>query len=137
MWKEFKEFAFRGNVMDMAIGVIIGSAFSGIVNALVNMLTSVISIATNGIQFAEMSLSLAGTAIVYGEFIQAVLNFFIIAACVFAMVKAMNRLHHKKETPAPDVPSAPSAEMLLAEIRDLLKEQAASGPSAAAPEKEV
>ena len=80
MWKEFKEFAFRGNVMDMAIGVIIGSAFSGIVNALVNMLTSVISIATNGIQFAEMSLSLAGTAIVYGEFIQAVLNIFIIAA---------------------------------------------------------
>lgn len=128
MWKEFKEFAFRGNVMDMAIGVIIGGAFSGIVNALVNMLTSIISIATNGIQFAEMSVTIAGAVIVYGEFIQAVLNFLIIAVCVFAMVKVINRLHHKKEeAPAPEAPAAPTSEELLAEIRDLLKQQTGSG----------
>ena len=125
MWKEFKEFAFRGNVMDMAIGVIIGGAFTGIVTALVNMLTSIISIATNGIQFAEMSVTLAGATIVYGEFIQATLNFLVIAFCVFAMVKAVNRLHRKKEDgpPAPEEPAAPTAEALLAEIRDLLKQQ--------------
>lgn len=122
MWKEFKEFAFRGNVMDMAIGVIIGGAFSGIVNALVNMLTSIISIATDGIRFAEMSVRFAGTAIVYGEFIQAVLNFFVIAICVFAMVKAVNRLHRKREeAPAPQAPAAPTAEE--PEIRDLLRQQ--------------
>lgn len=125
MWKEFKEFAFRGNVMDMAIGVIIGGAFTGIVNALVNMLTSIISIATNGIQFSEMSIAIGGTVIVYGEFIQAVLNFLIIAVCVFALVKAMNRLHRKPEpTPEPEAPAAPTAEALLEEIRDLLKQQA-------------
>ena len=133
MWKEFKEFAFRGNVMDMAIGVIIGSAFSGIVNSLVNMLTSVISIATNGIQFAGMSFTLAGTAIIYGEFVQAVLNFFIIAICVFAMVKAMNGMHRKKDGPVPEAaPAAPTAEELLTEIRDLLR-----GTNAGTPGKEV
>jgi len=129
MWKEFKEFAFRGNVMDMAIGVIIGSAFSGIVNSLVNMLTSIISIATNGIKFAEMSFTLAGTTIIYGEFIQAVLNFFIIAICVFAMVKAMNGMHRKKEEPVPEAaPAAPTAEELLTEIRDLLRKTNAGTP---------
>ncbi len=106
----------------MAIGVIIGGAFSGIVNALVNMLTSIISIATDGIRFAEMSVLFAGTAIVYGEFIQAVLNFFVIAICVFAMVKAVNRLHRKREeAPAPQAPAAPTAEE--PEIRDLLRQQ--------------
>lgn len=131
MWKEFKEFAFRGNVVDMAVGVIIGGAFSGIVNALVNMLTSIISIATNGIQFSEMSFTIAGAVIVYGEFIQAVLNFLVIALCVFAMVKAMNRLHRKKEeAPAPAAPAALTSEELLAEIRDLLRQQAAASPKA-------
>lgn len=111
--------------MDMAIGVIIGGAFTGIVNALVNMLTSIISIATNGIQFSEMSIAIGGTVIVYGEFIQAVLNFLIIAVCVFALVKAMNRLHRKPEPePEPEAPAAPTAEALLEEIRDLLKQQA-------------
>ena len=128
MWKEFKEFAFRGNVMDMAVGVIIGGAFTGIVNALVAMLTSIISIATNGIQFAEMSVRVAGTTIIYGEFIQAVLNFFIIAFCVFAMVKGMNKLHRKQEPePEPEAPAAPTTEELLAEIRDLLAAGAADG----------
>lgn len=131
MWKEFQEFAFRGNVVDMAVGVIIGGAFSGIVNALVNMLTSIISIATNGIQFSEMSFTIAGAVIVYGEFIQAVLNFLVIALCVFAMVKAMNRLHRKKEeAPAPAAPAALTSEELLAEIRDLLRQQAAASPKA-------
>lgn len=131
MWKEFKEFAFRGNVMDMAVGVIIGGAFTGIVNALVAMLTSIISIATNGIQFAEMSVRVAGTTIIYGEFIQAVLNFFIIAFCVFAMVKGMNKLHRKKEAePEPEAPAAPTTEELLTEIRDLLAREAAAAETA-------
>ena len=137
MWKEFKEFAFRGNVMDMAVGVIIGGAFTGIVNGLVAMLTSIISIATNGIQFAEMSVRVAGTTIIYGEFIQAVLNFFIIAFCVFAMVKGMNKLHRKQEAePEPEAPAAPTTEELLAEIRDLLAKQAKAAEAVEAAKEE-
>lgn len=137
MWKEFKEFAFRGNVMDMAVGVIIGGAFTGIVNALVAMLTSIISIATNGIQFAEMSVNVAGTTIIYGEFIQAVINFFIIAFCVFAMVKGMNKLHRKQEPePEPEAPAAPTTEELLAEIRDLLAKEVKAAEAVEAAKEE-
>lgn len=125
--EEFKTFISRGNVMDMAVGVIIGGAFSAITTSLINdIIMPILGIFTSSISFAELSLT-AGTAVIaYGNFIQAVLNFLIMALVVFCMIKAINRFHRKKEeAPAPEpAPPAPSPEeRLLAEIRDLLKEK--------------
>ena len=135
--KEFKEFAMKGNVMDMAVGVIIGGAFGKIVTSLVNdVLMPVISLATGGIDFTDLFVNLgegnyatlaaakeAGAAVLaYGQFVQNVIDFIIIAFCIFLMIKAMNKLK-KKEEPAPEAPKGPSQEDLLAEIRDLLKQK--------------
>ena len=99
-FKEFKEFAMKGNVMDMAVGVIIGGAFGKIVSSLVaDVLMPIISLCTGGI------------------------DFIIIAFCIFLMIKAMNKLNRKKEEPAPEAPAGPTQEELLAEIRDLLKQK--------------
>ena len=132
---EFKEFAMKGNVMDMAVGVIIGGAFGKIVTSLVNdVLMPVISLATGGIDFTDLFVNLgegnyatlaaakeAGAAVLaYGQFIQNVIDFIIIAFCIFLMIKAMNKMK-KKEEPAPEAPKGPTQEELLAEIRDLLK----------------
>ena len=134
---EVKEFAMKGNVMDMAVGVIIGGAFGKIVTSLVNdVLMPVISLATGGIDFTDLFVNLgegnyatlaaakeAGAAVLaYGQFIQNVIDFIIIAFCIFLMIKAMNKLK-KKEEPAPEAPKGPSQEELLAEIRDLLKQK--------------
>ena len=135
--KEFKEFAVKGNVMDMAVGVIIGGAFGKIVSSLVDdVLMPVISLATGGIDFNNLFINLsddtkyatldaakeAGASLLtYGTFIQNVFDFLIIALCIFLMIKAMNKLNRKKEEPAPEAPKGPSQEELLAEIRDLLK----------------
>ena len=134
---EFKEFAMKGNVMDMAVGVIIGGAFGKIVTSLVNdVLMPVISLATGGIDFTDLFVNLgegnyttlaaakeAGAAVLaYGQFIQIVIDFIFIAFCIFLMIKAMNKLK-KKEEPAPEAPKGPSQEELLAEIRDLLKKK--------------
>ena len=114
-FEEFKKFIARGNVMDMAVGVIIGGAFSTITTSLINDVTGSIS-------FAALSVTVNGAVIAYGNFIQAVLNFLIMAFVVFCLIKTLNRLHRKKEE-APPPPPAPSAEeKLLTEIRDLLKE---------------
>ena len=134
--KEFKEFAMKGNVMDMAVGVIIGGAFGKIVTSLVNdVLMPVISVATGGIDFINLFVNLsddakyktlaeaqeAGASVfAYGQFIQNIIDFIIIAFCIFLMIKAMNKLK-KKEEPAPETPKGPTQEELLAEIRDLLK----------------
>ena len=121
---EFKDFAMRGNVMDLAVGVIIGGAFSAITTSLINdIIMPVLGIFTNSISFAALSVTIGGAVITYGSFIQAILNFLIMALVVFCLVKAMNSFHRKKEeTPAP--PPAPSKEeLLLTEIRDLLKEK--------------
>lgn len=108
IWKEFKEFAFKGNVIDMAVGVMIGSAFTAIVNSLVkDVFTPLISLLTKGIDFQTLSITLAGegeTALLltYGSFIQAVINFFLVAICIFFFVKFINKLRAKKEAePAP------------------------------------
>ena len=136
--KEFKEFAMKGNVMDMAVGVIIGGAFGKIVTSLVNdVLMPVISTLTGGIDFTNLFVTLgdgdfktlaaaqeAGAAILaYGQFIQNIIDFIIIAFCIFLMIKGMNKLNRKKEEPAPEEPKGPTQEELLAEIRDLLKKQ--------------
>ena len=121
---EFKTFIARGNVMDMAVGVIIGGAFSNITTSLINdIVMPVLGIFTSSVSFADLTLNIGPTVITYGNFIQAVLNFLIMAFVVFCLVKALNRFHKKKEA-APPPPQGPSAEeKLLAEIRDLLKEK--------------
>ena len=134
--KEFKEFAMKGNVMDMAVGVIIGGAFGKIVTSLVNdMLMPIISLCTGGSDFTNLFVNLsddvkyktlaeaqeAGASVfAYGTFIQNIIDFIIIAFCIFLMIKAMNKMK-KKEEPAPEAPKGPTQEELLAEIRDLLK----------------
>ena len=134
--KEFKEFAMKGNVMDMAVGVIIGGAFGKIVTSLVgDILMPIISVATGGIDFTNLFVNLsddvkyktlaeaqeAGASVfAYGQFIQNIFDFIIIAFCIFLMIKAMNKM--KKEEPAaPEAPAGPTQEELLTEIRDLLK----------------
>lgn len=136
--KEFKEFAVKGNVMDMAVGVIIGGAFGKIVTSLVeDVIMPLVGVATGGVDFTNMFVNLgegtfktlaeakeAGAAVfAYGQFIQNILDFIIIALCVFFMVKGINKMKKKKEeAPAPEAAPEPSAEeKLLAEIRDLLK----------------
>ena len=122
--EEFKQFIARGNVMDMAVGVIIGGAFSAITTSLINdIIMPLLGIFTGSISFADLSFPVNGAVIAYGNFIQAVLNFLVMAFVVFCLVKAINRFHRKKEE-APPAPPEPSAEeKLLTEIRDLLKEK--------------
>ena len=123
-FREFKTFASRGNVIDLAVGVMLGSAFSAITNSLINeIVMPFLGIFTSQITFSDLTLTIGGAVIAYGNFIQAVLNFLVMSFVIFCMVKAINRLHRKKEE-APKAPPKPSnEEVLLAEIRDLLKEK--------------
>ena len=140
--KEFKEFAVKGNVMDMAVGVIIGGAFGKIVTSVVNdIIMPPIGLLVGGVDFADMKLTMkqavldaAGEVVSpavtwnYGAFIQQVVDFTILAFCVFILVKLINSLNKKKEAPAPAPAPAPEPqpskeEVLLTEIRDLLKER--------------
>ena len=122
----FKQFIARGNVMDMAVGVIIGGAFSAITTSLINdIIMPILGIFTGSISFADRAVEVNGAVIGYGNFIQAVLNFLVMAFVVFCLVKAMNAMHQKKEeepAPAPE-PKPTGEEKLLMEIRDLLKEK--------------
>ena len=121
---EFKTFIARGNVMDMAVGVIIGGAFSNITNSLINdIVMPVLGIFTSSVSFADLSVNLGPAIITYGSFIQAVLNFLIMAFVVFCLVKTLNRFHKKKEAAPPPPPGPSAEEKLLTEIRDLLKEK--------------
>lgn len=132
---DFKEFAMRGNVIDMAVGVIIGGAFGKIVSSLVNdVIMPVVGILTGGIDFKESKVLLKaaemnGEEIVkpevwltWGMFIQNVVDFLIIAFCIFMAIRIMNRFK-KKEEEKPAAPAGPTQEELLTEIRDLLKQQ--------------
>ena len=123
--EEFKAFAMRGNVMDLAVGVIVGGAFSAITNSLINDIINPIlgMFAGDGTALVEsLAFSLPGGGeLMLGSFINAILNFIVMAFVVFCLVKALNKLSRKKEE-APTAPPAPSKEeQLLAEIRDLLK----------------
>ena len=124
---EFKQFIARGNVMDMAVGVIIGGAFSAITSSLIDdIIMPLLGIFTGSISFAALSFEVNGAVIAYGNFIQAILNFLVMAFVVFCLVKAMNSFHRKKEEPAPapaPEPEPTGEEKLLMEIRDLLKEK--------------
>lgn len=148
-FKEFKEFALKGNVMDMAVGVIIGGAFGKIVSSLVNdVLMPPIGVLVGNVDFSDLKLDIsrvreavsAGSEIIthdtaatatatepvylcYGAFLQQCIDFAILALCVFLMVKLMNRLTRKKPDPAPATPAPTKEEQLLTEIRDLLKKR--------------
>ena len=119
MVKEFKEFLMRGNVMDLAVAVIIGAAFGAIITSLVDdILMPVIGAILNGIDLTALSITVGDAVITYGNFLQAVINFVLIALAIFLIVKAYNKTQ-KAEAPA--APPGPSAEeKLLTEIRDLL-----------------
>ncbi|MDB5023482.1 MAG: mscL [Mucilaginibacter sp.] len=128
--KEFKEFAMRGNVVDLAVGVIIGAAFGKIVTSLVNdVIMPPIGYLTGGIDFKNLKIlikqgdpakKIADVSINYGNFINTMIEFLIIAFCIFMIVKAINSLKQPQEVP-PSAPPAPTkAEVLLTEIRDLL-----------------
>ena len=133
--KEFKEFAMKGNVMDMAVGVIIGGAFGKIVSSLVNdIIMPPIGWLIGGINFTELSVKLPvnpltpeqdPVTINYGAFLQTTLDFLIVAFCIFLLINGINKLSDLKkkeeEEAAPAAPAGPTQEELLAEIRDLLK----------------
>ena len=126
---EFKKFIARGNVLDMAVGVIIGSAFTKIVTSLVtDVITPVLSIITGKVNMTDLKIQISDElAITYGNFLQAVLDFLIIAFVVFVMVNSINKFHDnikkKEEEEPPKDPEPTKEEVLLTEIRDLLKEK--------------
>ncbi|WP_181699883.1 large conductance mechanosensitive channel protein MscL [Chthonobacter albigriseus] len=134
MLKEFKEFALRGNMVDLAIGVIIGGAFGGLVNSVVaDIFMPIIAMITGGIDFTNMYVQLSGTPVVndlegarkvgatlaYGNFLTLLINFTIIAFVLFMVVKGMNRMKRKQEA-APESTPVPADVAILTEIRDLL-----------------
>ena len=121
---EFKAFALRGNVLDMAVGVIIGGAFGKIVSSLVDdIFMPLIGIAVGGVDFSALSVKIGEADITYGSFLQNLFDFLIVAICIFAFIKLINSLFMKKkeEAPAPKPAEPSNEEKLLAEIRDLLK----------------
>ena len=129
---EFKEFALRGNVLDMAIGVVIGGAFGKITTSLVNdVIMSLVGMLIGGIDLGQLDIVLkAATAdteavtLGIGTFLTTIIDFILVALVIFLMIKAINRFHKKKEeAPAPEAPKGPTSEKLLTEIRDLLKEK--------------
>ena len=120
--KEFREFIARGNVLDLAIGIVIGAAFTKIVNSLVaDIIMPLIGLVAKGVDFTKYSIHLSGESYIYiGKFIQSIIDFVIVAFAVFMLIKAVNRFR-RKEVQNP-VPAPPTKEqMLLEEIRDLLK----------------
>ena len=129
MIKEFKEFISRGNVVDLAVGVIMGSAFGKIVTSLVNdIIMPLVGIIIGGIDFTSLSIKIKDSTIMYGSFIQNVVDFLIVAICIFVMVKMINKLNNlnkkkeKREEEKEEVKKSYEV-LLLEEIRDLLKKR--------------
>ncbi|KXH80703.1 large conductance mechanosensitive channel protein MscL [Sporosarcina sp. HYO08] len=126
MWKDFKEFAFKGNVVDLAIAVVIGAAFGKIVTSLVeNIITPIIGLISGGIDFSDLAVTYNKTVIKYGMFIQSIIDFFIVAAAIFLAIRLASKLKRKKEEVVVEeaAPEVDPKEELLKEIRDLMKEQ--------------
>ena len=128
LFDEFKAFVMRGNVVDMAVGVIIGGAFGKIVTSLVNdIFMPIIGVLIGNVNFSDLQIKLGEplegaeqVAIKYGMFIQEVVNFLIIALCIFMVIKVINKLQKKKEEAPAPVPEPTKEEVLLSEIRDAL-----------------
>ena len=125
-FKEFKKFISKGNVIDMAVGVIIGSAFGKIVTSLVNdILMPLIGVIIGGLDFSGLSIKVGDATILYGAFIQNIIDFLIVAACIFVLIKLIGKLTKKEEVKEEkkEEPKKDDQVLLLEEIRDLLKEQ--------------
>ncbi len=127
MWKEFKSFAFKGNVLDMAVGVIIGGAFSKIVASLVNdIIMPIFGVLTAGVDFKDLKWVInEESAILYGSFVQNIVDFLIVAVSIFIFIRLINKLRfkQKEEEVKVDEPKKPTTEELLTEIVALLKTQ--------------
>ena len=128
MIKEFREFISRGNVMDLAVAVIIGAAFTAIVTSLVDdIIMPIIGVVLGGVDFSSLAIQIGDATIMYGNFIQAIINFLLVALVIFFMVKAINsaskQISGPEEEVAEEEPEPTTEEKLLAEIRDLLKDQ--------------
>ena len=130
MWAEFRDFINRGNVMDLAVAVIIGAAFGAIVTSLVdNIITPLIGLVMGGVDFSGLSVGIGNAQILYGNFIQAVIDFLIIAFVVFLIVRTLNNMQRRlmgdsaEENP-PEEPEYTVDQQMLMEIRDLLQKRA-------------
>ena len=122
---EFKKFIARGSVIDLAVGIIIGGAFSTIVTSLVNnILTPILGLILGGVDFSNLAITFKDTRIEYGAFIESIINFLIIAFCLFILIKFINKISNlKKKEETKEKPKKPEDVILLEEIRDLLKEE--------------
>jgi len=125
MLKEFREFILRGNVIDLAVAVVLGAAFTAIVNSLVNdIIMPIIGVILGGVDFSALSVTVGSAVIAYGLFIQAIVNFVIIGFVLFLVVRSINQLKRRTEKEQAAAPPEPSSEeKLLTEIRDLLKQR--------------
>ncbi|MBU2658877.1 large conductance mechanosensitive channel protein MscL [Bacillus cabrialesii] len=125
MWKEFKAFAMRGNIVDLAIGVVIGGAFGKIVTSLVNdIIMPLVGLLLGGLDFSGLSFTFGDAVVKYGSFIQTIVNFLIVSFSIFIVIRTLNGLRRKKE--AEEEAAEDAQEELLKEIRDLLKQQTKS-----------
>ena len=124
MWAEFRQFIAKGNVIDLAVAVILGAAFTAIVTSLTNdIIMPLIGVLLGGVDFATLSIQVGEATVAYGLFIQAIINFILIALVLFFMIRSINKMQARsKKEEAPAAPPEPSDEVkLLSEIRDLLK----------------
>ncbi|PRR90465.1 MULTISPECIES: large conductance mechanosensitive channel protein MscL [unclassified Bacillus (in: firmicutes)] len=127
MLKEFREFAVKGNVIDLAVGVIIGGAFGKIVTSLVNdLIMPLVGIIIGGHDFSDLSIKIGSAQILYGSFIQTVIDFLIISFSIFIFIRYLNKLKRKKVEEEEVIETPDQTEVLLTEIRDLLKNQSQS-----------
>ncbi|AXF35561.1 large conductance mechanosensitive channel protein MscL [Bacillus subtilis] len=129
MWNEFKAFAMRGNIVDLAIGVVIGGAFGKIVTSLVNdIIMPLVGLLLGGLDFSGLSFTFGDAVVKYGSFIQTIVNFLIISFSIFIVIRTLNGLRRKKEAEEEEAAeeAVDAQEELLKEIRDLLKQQAKS-----------
>ena len=123
MWQEFKAFAIKGNVIDLAVGVIIGGAFGKIVSSLVtDLIMPVIGLLLGGINFEGLQVQIGEEAIKYGALLQNIVDFLIIATTLFLVIRAINRLHKTEKEKIEEEPHPSKEEILLTEIRDLLRD---------------
>lgn len=123
MWKDFKEFAFQGNVVDLAVAVVIGAAFGKIVSSLVeNIITPLVGVLSGGVDLTKLSQTIGDAEITYGVFLQSIFDFFIVAFFIFLAIRLLSKLQ-KKEEEEEVVEEVDAQEALLTEIRDLLRVQ--------------
>lgn len=124
MWKDFKEFAFKGNVLDLAVAVVIGAAFGKIVTSLVeNIIMPIVGLLIGGVKFTSLGFPAQDPIILYGNFIQSVFDFIVISFSIFLFIRLLSKFKRKEEVIAEEAPPVDTKEVLLEEIRDLLKKQ--------------